>query len=80
MLKKEFFSLKVPVLGICYGMQLTSKLLGGRVERSKKREYGPAYLDISDNSDLFSGLGAKRVKVWMSHGDRVEEAPSKDSR
>ena len=75
MLKKEFFSLKVPVLGICYGMQLTSKILGGRVERSKKREYGPAYLDISDNSDLFSGLGAKRVKVWMSHGDRVEEAP-----
>ena len=74
-LPKEFFSLNVPVLGICYGMQLMSKLLGGRVERSKKREYGPAYLDISDTSDLFSGLGAARVKVWMSHGDRVEEAP-----
>jgi GMP synthase (glutamine-hydrolysing) len=43
-LPKEFFDFKVPVLGICYGMQLTAKLLGGKVERSKKREYGPATL------------------------------------
>jgi GMP synthase (glutamine-hydrolysing) len=71
----DFFNLEVPVLGICYGMQLTAKLLGGRVERSKKREYGPATLNVVDSSDIFSGLGRVPLKVWMSHGDRVEKVP-----
>ncbi|MBI5560905.1 MAG: glutamine-hydrolyzing GMP synthase [Deltaproteobacteria bacterium] len=72
---KEIFRLAVPILGICYGMQLTSKLLGGSVERSRKREYGPATLFIEDTSALFHGLGKKPLKVWMSHGDRVERLP-----
>ncbi|NPB09228.1 MAG: glutamine-hydrolyzing GMP synthase [Thermodesulfobacteria bacterium] len=73
---RELFSLGVPVLGICYGMQLMSHLLGGRVERSDKREYGPAMLRILDTRDLFHGLDPSReYRVWMSHGDRVEQLP-----
>ena len=70
----ELFDLGVPVLGICYGMQLMTHLLGGRVERSEKREYGPAELFVIHNEDLFFGLEkGGRYRVWMSHGDRVEE-------
>lgn len=72
---KKIFGLGVPILGICYGMQLTAKLLGGKVERSKKREYGGAELFLNNAGDLFAGLGMGPVKVWMSHGDRVEEVP-----
>ncbi len=73
---KELFDLGLPILGICYGMQLMSHLLGGRVEKSEKREYGPADLHILDVSDLFYGLDpSRRYRVWMSHGDRVEELP-----
>ncbi len=72
----EIFALGLPVLGICYGMQLMAHLLGGRVERSEKREYGPAELEILDHTDLFYGLEpGQRYRVWMSHGDRVEELP-----
>jgi GMP synthase (glutamine-hydrolysing) len=74
-LMKDFFNLAVPVLGICYGMQLTAKLFGGKVERSKKREYGPATLNVVDPTDIFFGLGKAPLKVWMSHGDRVEKVP-----
>ena len=69
------FDLGVPVLGICYGMQSLTKELGGKVKRSKKREYGPATLKIKDRCDLFSGLGRAEIRVWMSHGDRVEKVP-----
>ncbi len=72
---KKVFGLNIPILGICYGMQLTAKLLGGRVERSKKREYGGAELSIDNAGDLFFGLGMGSLRVWMSHGDRVEELP-----
>ena len=71
----EIFSLGVPVLGICYGMQLTAKILGGRVEKSGKREYGGAELMPADPTGLFAGLGKKPIKVWMSHGDRVAALP-----
>ncbi len=74
---KDIFALGIPVLGICYGMQLIVHLLGGLVEHSEKREYGPAELTIIDNSDLFYGLDtSKKYRVWMSHGDRVERLPS----
>lgn len=72
---KKIFSLGVPVLGICYGMQLTAKLLGGKVELSKKREYGPAELFIDDRTGIYHGIRAKKMKVWMSHGDRIIRLP-----
>jgi len=71
---RELFDLGIPVLGICYGMQLTAQLLGGIVERSKVREFGPATLEITNGFDLLSGIPDKSG-IWMSHGDRVLELP-----
>jgi len=68
------YGLGVPVLGICYGMQLMTHQLGGTVERSEKREYGRAMMELDEGKDLFSGFG-DRVEVWMSHGDRIEAMP-----
>ncbi|MGH7850571.1 MAG: glutamine-hydrolyzing GMP synthase [Thermodesulfobacteriota bacterium] len=68
------FELGMPVLGICYGMQLTAQLLGGIVERSSVREFGPATLRITNGFDLLSGIPDKS-DIWMSHGDRVLELP-----
>ncbi|HSC35434.1 MAG TPA: glutamine-hydrolyzing GMP synthase [Thermodesulfobacteriota bacterium] len=68
------FELGIPVLGICYGMQLTAQLLGGIVERSRVREFGPATLRITNGFDLLSGIPDKS-DIWMSHGDRVLELP-----
>ena len=64
----------VPLLGICYGMQLLVKMLDGRVEKSDKREYGPAELHLDRRGMLFKGCD-RRLDVWMSHGDRVEGLP-----
>ena len=65
----------VPILGICYGMQLLSHTLGGRVQPTSHREYGPATVRVSDESHpLFAGLPTE-FDVWMSHGDVVEEVP-----
>jgi GMP synthase (glutamine-hydrolysing) len=68
------FELGIPILGICYGMQLTAQLLGGIVERSRVREFGPATLRITNGFDLLSGIPDKS-DIWMSHGDRVLELP-----
>ncbi|HWP91491.1 MAG TPA: glutamine-hydrolyzing GMP synthase [Thermodesulfobacteriota bacterium] len=73
-LNPQIFDLNIPILGICYGMQLTAQLLGGRVERSERREFGPAEINITDDSDIFHGIPPK-TKVWMSHGDRVLGLP-----
>ena len=70
----RIFGLGVPILGICYGMQLMGYLLGGKVGQTKKCEYGHAELIIDDKHKLFSGLGRKQ-KVWMSHGDQVLRLP-----
>ena len=68
--------LGIPVLGICYGMQLMTHELGGTVEPAPQREYGPAVVEVSDGpSPLFRGL-AGRLNVWASHGDRVLQLPS----
>jgi GMP synthase (glutamine-hydrolysing) len=69
--------LGIPVLGICYGMQLIAQLLGGEVTRSDKREYGKAKLTLSQGGGLFRGLGRKgsQLVVWMSHGDTVKVLP-----
>jgi GMP synthase (glutamine-hydrolysing) len=71
----------LPVLGICYGMQLLAYNLNGRVAASQKREYGPATLHVDSVEDgLFRGWrlddDARLQQVWMSHGDKVEELPS----
>ena len=71
---KEIFELGIPVLGICYGAQLITKLLGGTVKKAKKREYGRAELVINQRKDFFKGLSHKET-VWMSHGDRVTKLP-----
>ena len=72
----ELFRMGIPTLGICYGMQLMTHVLGGKVGRSLQREYGRSELFIDDSEDLFAGLdhGAP-VQVWMSHGDRIEVPP-----
>jgi GMP synthase (glutamine-hydrolysing) len=72
----EIFTLGVPILGICYGAQLTARLLGGRVAAAEKREYGRAHVAVKSNDDLFQGFNLdEELAVWMSHGDRVEEIP-----
>ncbi len=75
LISKEVFALGIPVLGICYGLQLTARLLGGLVERSGKSEYGGADLIINDRTDLFKGIRKKKLRVWMSHGDKVKKLP-----
>jgi GMP synthase (glutamine-hydrolysing) len=69
------FELGIPVLGICYGLQLIAHLLGGRVFASAKREYGKAVIHIRKPSPLLAGLDPD-LQVWMSHGDKVETLPS----
>ena len=71
---KEIFNLGIPILGICYGMQLITHLLGGKVSKAEKREYGKAILKIDDFSDLFSDVLSETV-VWMSHADKITEMP-----
>lgn len=68
----RIFELGVPVLGICYGMQIGSKLLGAEVKPAHSREYGRTALEITDNSDLFKTL-PEHTTVWMSHGDQVNQ-------
>ena len=73
---KELFDQGIPILGICYGMQLITHLAGGDVGRAAHREFGRAELHIDDRSDLFKGVGTNGpTVVWMSHGDRIERMP-----
>ena len=72
----ELFALGIPVLGICYGVQLMCKLLGGRVEQAEHREYGRAHVTIDRPDGLLEAFArGEEVTVWMSHGDRVEAIP-----
>ena len=64
----------VPVLGICYGAQLTAKLLGGIVDKSNKREYGRANFIINENDELFYDI-VTNSQVWMSHSDSIKKLP-----
>ncbi len=70
----EVFELGVPVLGICYGLQLIGKIFGGEVQRSTKREYGKAIIEIDDYEDLLSEV-QNQTSVWMSHGDHLSRLP-----
>jgi GMP synthase (glutamine-hydrolysing) len=69
------YQLGVPILGICYGAQLTAKLLGGDVHPATKREYGRAVIQRQAASQLFHGIDDPELPVWMSHGDHVERLP-----
>ncbi|MEN1969520.1 glutamine-hydrolyzing GMP synthase [Lentibacillus sp. N15] len=71
---EKIFELDIPVLGICYGMQLMTLHFGGKVEKAKDREYGKALIDLSREPLLFQDTPAKQT-VWMSHGDKVIEVP-----
>jgi GMP synthase (glutamine-hydrolysing) len=77
---KRVFDMKVPVLGICYGMQLMTKHLGGEVAKSLKREFGKSDMFIDDSSDLFKDITtftlSSVITVWMSHGDKIEKLPN----
>jgi len=68
------FELGIPILGICYGMQIMADMLGGKVAGSQRREYGRAELNVDEAEGLLLGFG-KRTQVWMSHGDRIEKMP-----
>src|SRR5262249_7304803 len=64
----RIFDLKVPILGICYGMQLGAQILGGQVKPAKAREYGRSKLHVASEDPLIRGL-PQDTTVWMSHGD-----------
>jgi len=70
----RILDLDIPILGICYGMQLITHMLGGQVERAGKREYGKAMVDVVTDHPIFQGLD-KRQQCWMSHGDFVAGIP-----
>jgi len=71
---KEIFELGLPILGICYGMQLMTHHLGGKVEKATHREYGKATIAVENPTKLFERLPSEQV-VWMSHGDLVTATP-----
>lgn len=70
------FGLGVPILGICYGMQLMAHQMDGAVERADRREYGPATIDVVSESALFQDVETEATRVWMSHGDRILKLPT----
>ena len=72
---KEIFDLEIPVLGICYGSQLISYLLGGTVKTAPVSEYGKTEVDVDNSSKLFAGVSDKTI-CWMSHTDYIEQAPA----
>ncbi len=74
LISREIYDSGVPLLGICYGLQLTTHLLGGKVEASSKKEYGRAELFVKEDSPLFKNIPEEST-VWMSHGDKVLQLP-----
>ncbi|MDD5608523.1 MAG: glutamine-hydrolyzing GMP synthase, partial [Ignavibacterium sp.] len=66
--------IKIPILGICYGLQILTEKFGGKVEPAKDREYGRALLNVIKSSPLFNGI-SQTSQVWMSHGDYITKLP-----
>ncbi|MCM2344270.1 MAG: glutamine-hydrolyzing GMP synthase [Alphaproteobacteria bacterium] len=75
---QSVFEMNVPVFGICYGQQTMVEQLGGKVEAGHAREFGRAYVEVTEHSTLLNGVWDKgaREQVWMSHGDRVTQLPA----
>lgn len=69
------FQLGLPILGICYGMQIMAHQLGGAVEAAERREYGPATIEVDHAGEIFKDVEKESVRVWMSHGDRILRMP-----
>jgi GMP synthase (glutamine-hydrolysing) len=74
-LDPKILELGIPVLGICYGFQILAQMLGGRVDKTGKREYGSTKLEIGESGTLLGGQPSLQV-CWMSHGDQVMQAPN----
>ncbi len=72
---KEIFKLGIPILGVCYGMQVITQMFGGKVNKCKDREYGRAELFVDNNKDLFANLPTN-LTCWMSHGDEIVQLPA----
>lgn len=70
----KIFDLNIPILGICYGMQLMTHDLGGTVSPAENKEYGQAFIDVKEEQPLFAGTPSHQ-QVWMSHGDLVTDVP-----
>lgn len=75
-ISKDIFDLKIPVLGICYGLQLITKIFGGKIEPASIGEYGSTQLSITSKSILFKNVNPIS-KVWMSHSDKITKLPNK---
>ena len=75
-LDRKILSLKIPILGICYGLQLICKEFKGKIGRSSSREYGHSLINHNNKSILFKGV-KKTSQVWMSHGDHIQREPNK---
>jgi len=76
MTDRAILDLDVPILGICYGMQYLTHILGGEVAKAEDREYGSAVITIEDTRDLFLGFELQdEERAWMSHGDRIDRMP-----
>ena len=72
---KEIFELGIPILGICYGMQVMTHVLGGKVETADKSEFGKTSITLTEDSILYSGT-PKEQQVWMSHIDYIKDMPA----
>ncbi|MBF0386541.1 MAG: glutamine-hydrolyzing GMP synthase [Candidatus Omnitrophica bacterium] len=71
---KDIFKMGLPILGVCYGMQVITHMMGGKVNKCKEREYGRAELFVDSNKDLFANLPTN-LTCWMSHGDEIVAVP-----
>ena len=71
---RRILDMGIPILGICYGMQLLAEIMGGTVEKGKEGEYGPARIEVEDPTGIFRDMPSD-LDVWMSHGDHVTKAP-----
>ncbi len=74
-LNNNILSINKPILAICYGMQLITKNLKGKVNRSNKKEYGHTIIRIKKKSKIFKGINTNKLRVWMSHGDNINKIP-----